>query len=212
MRGARQGTVVLAMTGASGAQYGLRLLQCIIRAGVRTHLILSKPAYVVIGMETDLRLPGNPAAAAQFLSGHFDAAEGQLSVFGLEQWTAPIASGSSAPDAMVICPCSTGTLSAVACGGSRTLIERAADVVLKERRRLIVVVRETPLSQIHLENMLKLSRMGAVIMPANPGFYHRPTSIGDLVDFMVARILDHLDIEHELMARWGEEKAPVSER
>ncbi|MET0077640.1 MAG: UbiX family flavin prenyltransferase, partial [Candidatus Thiodiazotropha lotti] len=117
---------------------------------------------------------------------------------------APVASGSNPPRAMVVCPCTVGALSAIACGASNDLMERAADVVLKERRKLILVVRETPFSEIHLENMLKLSRMGAVIMPANPGFYHNPQRVEDIVDFMVSRILDQLGVENRLSPRWGE--------
>ena len=169
--------------------------------------MLSKPAQLVIGMETDLSLPGRQAELGRTLGELYDAAPGQLQVFGEQQWTAPVASGSSPAEAMVICPCTTGTLSAVAVGASRSLIERAADVTLKERRKLIVVLRETPLSEIHLENMLRLTRMGAVMMPANPGFYHRPQSVDELVDFMVARVLDHLDVPHRLMPRWGVEEA-----
>lgn len=127
-----------------------------------------------------------------------------MQVFEREQWAAPIASGSGVADATVVCPCTTGTLSAIACGSSRNLIERAADVCLKERKKLILVVRETPFSEIHLENMLKLARMGVIIMPANPGFYQRPTSVQELVDFMVARVLDHLNIPHRLLPRWGD--------
>ncbi len=125
-------------------------------------------------------------------------------VCGLEQWTAPVASGSGAPSAMVVCPCSTGTLSAIACGASDNLIERAADVALKEGRKLVLVPRETPFSAIPLENMLKLARLGVTIMPAAPGFYHQPESVEDLVDFMVARLLDHLGVEQTLVKRWGE--------
>lgn len=200
--------VAVAMTGASGAPYGLRLLQCLVDSGQQVYVMISQPGQVVIGMETDLSLPGRPADMERFLSEHFGAEPGRLRVFGKEQWTAPVASGSGAPRALVVCPCTTGTLSAIACGSSNNLIERAADVVLKERRRLILVPRETPFSEIHLEHMLRLARMGAVIMPPNPGFYHHPQSINDLVDFVVARILDHLDIEHSLMPRWGDD-APV---
>jgi 4-hydroxy-3-polyprenylbenzoate decarboxylase len=125
-------------------------------------------------------------------------------VFGRQQWLAPVASGSNPPRAMVVCPCTVGALSAIACGASNDLMERAADVVLKERRKLILVVRETPFSDIHLENMLKLSRMGAVIMPANPGFYNNPQKVEDIVDFMVSRILDQLGVDHHLLPRWGE--------
>ena len=187
-------TVALAMTGASGAPYGLRLLETLIGAGIEVALMLSKPAQVVIGMETDLVLPGRPGEMGRYFADRYGAAPGQLQVHGREEWTAAVASGSSFPQAMVVCPCTTGTLSAIACGNSRTLIERSADVCLKERRRLIMVVRETPLSEIHLENMLRLARMGAVMLPANPGFYHRPREVGDLVDFIVARVLDHLGI------------------
>ena len=203
----RCNSVALAITGASGAPYGLRLLECLIKDGVEVHLMLSRPGQLVIGMETDVKLPGRPAQMRRFLAERYGASEGQLHLYDREQWTAPVASGSAVPDAMVVCPCTTATLSAVATGASRSLIERAADVVLKERRRLIMVVRETPLSEIHLENMLKLARMGAVMMPANPGFYHQPQSIDDLVDFMVARVLDHLGLEQQLMPRWGSEEA-----
>jgi 4-hydroxy-3-polyprenylbenzoate decarboxylase len=127
-------------------------------------------------------------------------------VFGREDWFAPVASGSNAPDAMVICPCTMGTLGSVAAGLSENLIERAADVMLKEGRKLIFVPRETPFSTLHLETMLKLARAGAVILPANPGFYHHPQRVEELVDFVVARILDHLGVTHELMRRWGEER------
>lgn len=205
---AERRTIALALTGASGVQYGLRLLECLLGAHVTVYLMLSQPARVVIGMETDLSLPGRQADLERALGELYGAAPGQLRVFGEQQWTAPVASGSSPAEAMVICPCTTGTLSAVAVGASRSLIERAADVTLKERRKLIVVLRETPLSEIHLENMLRLTRMGAVMMPANPGFYHRPKSVDDLIDFMVARVLDHLNVPHQLMPRWGLEEAP----
>jgi flavin prenyltransferase len=195
--------LALALTGASVVQYGIRLLECLVRSGTGVHLMLSRPAQVVLGLETDLRVPGRPAEIGRFFSARFGAAEGQIRCYGPEQWTAPVASGSSVPRAMVVCPCSTATVSAVATGASRSLIERAADVVLKERRKLILVVRETPFSEVHLENMLRLARMGAVIMPANPAFYHRPQTLDDLVDFMVARVLDHLDIAHDLVPRWG---------
>jgi len=124
-------------------------------------------------------------------------------VFAKEEWTSPVASGSNAPRSMVICPCSTGTLSAIAHGGCDNLIERAADVMLKERRQLIFVPREAPYSSIHLQNMLTLSQMGAVILPASPGFYHQPKSVDDMIDFVVARILDQLGIEQALVPRWG---------
>jgi 4-hydroxy-3-polyprenylbenzoate decarboxylase len=195
--------ISLAMTGASGAQYGLRLLECLLSAGRTVYLMISAPGQVVIGMETDLGLPGRSADIQRVLSERYAADPGQLHVFGRDEWTAPVASGSSAPGAMVICPCTTGTLSAVANGASNNLIERAADVVLKEWRKLVIVPRETPLSAIHLENMLRLARMGVTILPANPGFYHNPKGVDDLVDFVVARILDQLGVAHAISQRWG---------
>jgi len=196
--------ITLAMTGASGAAYGLRLLEQLIVAQQQIYLVVSAPAQIVINMETDIKLTSRPTEMQALLSERYQAAPGQLQVFGREQWTAPIASGSAVPKAMVVCPCSSGTLAAIASGLSRNLIERAADVVLKEQRKLILVHRETPLSVIHLENMLRLAKLGALILPANPGFYHNPQRLSDLVDFMVARILDHLDIEHTLTPAWGE--------
>ena len=196
-------TVSVAITGASGIQYGLRLTQCLINEGLRVYLMVSKAAHVVTITETDYKLPAQAAKMSQYLSEKFNAKPGQLEVFGKEDWMAPVASGSGAPSQMVVCPCSTGTLSAIACGASNNLIERAADVVLKERRKLILVPRETPYSEIHLEHMLKLTRMGAVIMPASPGFYHKPETLDDLVDFIVARILDHLGVSQTLVKRWG---------
>jgi 4-hydroxy-3-polyprenylbenzoate decarboxylase len=165
--------------------------------------MVSKPAQVVAGMETDLILPGRPSDLRAALVERFPEAQGKLAVYGRDQWTAPVASGSAAPDAMVICPCTTATVSAVATGASRSLIERAADVVLKERRPLLLVVRETPLSAVHLENMLRLANAGAVIMPAAPGFYHRPSTVEELVDFIVARVLDQLGLGQQLLPPWG---------
>lgn len=198
--------IALAMTGASGAPYGLRLLESLIEAGETVYFMISGPGQVVVSMESEITLSGRPAEIQRLLSDRFGAREGQLRVFGREEWTAPLASGSGVPRAMVICPCTMGTLAAVACGMSNNLIDRAADVVLKEGRKLILVPRETPFSAIHLENMLRLARMGAVILPPNPGFYHEPRTLDDLVNFIVARILDQLGIAHELVRRWGEEE------
>ena len=192
------------MTGASGAGYGLRLIECLLAAGVRVYLLVSQAGQVVLRMEADIEVPAQPAEAERVLSAHFNAEPGQLRVFGRQQWTAPVASGSNPPQAMVICPCTSGTLGRIAAGLSDSLIERAADVALKERRPLILVVRETPFSTIHLENMLRLAQAGATIMPANPGFYGRPSSIAEIFDFMVARVLDHLGIAHDLASRWGD--------
>jgi flavin prenyltransferase len=201
----RNDAIALAMTGASGIPYGLRLMECLIHAGERVQLMVSQPAQVVMAMETDIRAPAAPRDMARFFTELYDANDGQLEVFGKDQWTAPVASGSSVPRAMVVCPCTSGTLAAISCGASDNLLERAADVVLKEQRKLILVPREMPLSAIHLEHMLKLARLGVVIMPPSPGFYHQPHAIGDLVDFVVARILDHLDVPHALLPRWGQE-------
>ena len=197
--------VTLIITGASGAQYGLRLLEILVQKDIVINLLMSRPGQLVINMETELKVPSRAKDVQAYFTELYGAKEGQIRAFEREQWVAPVASGSGVADATVVCPCTTATLSAVAVGASRSLIERAADVCLKERKPLIMVIRETPFSDIHLENMLKLSRMGAVIMPANPGFYWKPSSIDELIDFMVARILDHLNIEHTLTARWGDQ-------
>ena len=167
------------------------------------YLLCSSAARVVFDTEVDFKLPSSPDAASQVLTEKLQAKTGQITVFGKEQWFSPVASGSAAPKQMIVCPCSTGTLAAIAHGMSDNLIERAADVVLKERGQLILVPRETPFSTLHLQNMLSLSQQGAVIMPAAPGFYHKPTSISDLIDFMVGRMLDHLGVEQSIMPRWG---------
>lgn len=199
-------TVTLALSGASGMAYGLRLLECLLAADLQVYLLVSQAAHIVAKQELDVTLPARAADLQRQLSESLGARDGQLRVFGREDWNAPVASGSNPADAMVVCPCSMGTLAAIAHGLSDNLIERAADVMLKERRTLIVVPREAPFSALHLENMLALARMNAVILPANPGFYHRPRAVEDLVDFIVARILDQLGVGHTLMARWGEER------
>ena len=198
-------TIALAITGASGTRYGLRLLECLLESGARVYLMVSRAGQVVLKMESGIEVPSRPADAERFFSARFGVRPAQLRVFGREQWIAPVASGTNPPDAMVVCPCTTGTLATIASGMCQDLIDRAADVALKERRKLILVVRETPFSVIHLENMLRLAKAGAVIMPANPGFYFNPKSVDQLVDFMVARVLDHLEIPHALVERWGED-------
>jgi 4-hydroxy-3-polyprenylbenzoate decarboxylase len=201
-------TICLALTGASGMPYGLRLLEALLQADCQVQLLYSQAAQIVARQEMDFDLPSRPAEARSALLAHI-AARGsainpeKLAVFGREEWFAPVASGSNPPDAMVICPCTMGTLASIAQGLSDNLIERAADVVLKEGRKLILVPRETPFSAIHLENMLRLSRAGAVILPPNPGFYQHPQTVQDIVDFVVARILDQLAVEHKLIQRWG---------
>ncbi|MEZ8141435.1 aromatic acid decarboxylase [Enterovibrio norvegicus FF-33] len=195
--------ITLVWSGASGAPYGLRLLECLLAADYEVFLLVSSAARVVLATEHGLKLPSGPEAAKEALVKHLSVSTDKLVVCGKEDWFSPVASGSAAPKKMVVCPCSAGSLAAIAHGMSDNLAERAADVVLKERGQLLLVVRETPFSTLHLENMLKLSKMGVTIMPAAPGFYHQPQSIDDLVDFMVARILDHLGIEQVLVPRWG---------
>lgn len=196
-------TITLAITGASGAQYGLRLLECLLSADQHVLLLISKAARLVIATETDISIPAQTPATQNFLEEKYHAKPEQLTVLGLEQWMAAPASGSSRVSKMVICPASTGTLSAVANGACNNLIERAADVALKENRQLILVPREAPYNAIHLEHMLTLTQMGCTIIPASPGFYNKPQSIDDLIDFIVARILDHLGVEQKLVPRWG---------
>ena len=195
--------ISVAITGASGAPYALRLLQQLVASGEQVYVMISVPGQVVLSMESDLKLSGRPAEIQRLLSERFAASDGQIQVFGREEWTAPVASGSHAPRAMVVCPCTTGTLSNIANGACSNLIDRAADVMIKEGRKLVLVPRETPFSAIHLENMLKLARLGVVILPPNPGFYHAPGSIDELVDFVVSRILDQIDVSNELSPRWG---------
>lgn len=208
----KQKSISLAWTGASGAPYGLKLLECLLAADYQVFLMISSAARVVLATEEGIQLSGSSdKAEAQLLQCFSESAslplKGALHVLGKDEWFSPPASGSAAPKQMVICPCSTGTLAAVATGMSNSLLERAADVVIKERGQLIIVPRETPFSSIHLEHMLSLSKLGATIMPAAPGFYHDPKSVQDLVNFMVARILDHLGIEHDLTNRWGYDKS-----
>lgn len=194
--------VTLAMTGASGAQYGMRLLDCLVQANCQVQFLISDAARVVVETETDIDLPEDDLLE-EFLTLNFDAEPGQIVVSTSKDWFSSVASGSASPSSMVICPASGGTISSIACGASNNLIERAADVAIKEQRQLIVVPRETPLSEIHLENMLKLTRLGVMVLPAMPGFYQNPETIDDLVDFVVARILDHLGVEQNLLPRWG---------
>ncbi len=196
-------TICLALTGASGMPYGIRLLECLLEAGCHVQLLYSQVAQVVANQEMTIELPSRATDAQTYFRERYAAHPGKLEVYGREEWFSPVASGSNPPDAMVICPCTMGTLASIAQGLAKQLIERAADVVLKEGRKLILVPRETPFSIIHLENMLRLARAGAVILPPNPGFYHHPQGVEDLVDFVVARILDQLAVPHDLMQRWG---------
>lgn len=192
--------IVVAITGASGAPYAVRVLEQLVRAERRTWLIVSSHGLRLLQTEMDI-------ASVEALRAHVGGAawDHWVTVYDDADRGAAPASGSTRSAGMVICPCSMGTISALAQGSSRSLVERAGDVMLKERRRLVVVPRETPVSEIHLENMLRLTRAGAVVMPASPAFYHRPASIDDLVNFVAARVLDHLGVEHALVRRWGGE-------
>lgn len=196
-------TITLALTGASGLIYGMRLLECLLAQEMDVQVLVSQAAHVVATQEMGITLPSRPAELEGWLRDLYPNRRGELRVFGREDWFAPIASGSGASDAMVVCPCSMGTLAAIAHGMSNNLIERAADVMIKENRKLILVPRETPFSALHLENMLKLAKLGVTILPSNPGFYHHPQLIEDLVDFVVARILDQLSVQNDMIPRWG---------
>jgi flavin prenyltransferase len=191
--------VVVAITGASGAPYAVRLLSSLVEAKQPVQLIVSSHGLRLLATELDI----DSVEALRDAVGR-RAWDARVTVFDDADRGAAPASGSAINAGMVICPCSMGTLSAVAAGSSRSLVERAADVALKERRKLILVPRETPLSAIHLENMLRLTRAGAVVMPAAPGFYHRPRSVDDLVNFVVARVLDHFGVSHSLVPRWSD--------
>ena len=196
--------LVFAITGASGAPYAIRLLEALLRAKRTMWLILSEHGRRLLETEADIR-------DVDGLKKHVGAKawNGLVTVFDDGDRGASPASGSAKSSGMVVCPCSMGTLSAIAAGSSRSLIERAADVALKERRKLILVPRETPLSAVHLQNMLRVTRAGAVVLPASPGFYHRPASVDDLVSFVVARVLDQLDVEHDLTKRWSSGARPA---
>lgn len=192
--------LIVAITGASGAPYAVRLLEQLVAARVRVSLIVSRHGWRLLETESGITSLPELRKAAGGDPGFWEAA---VTVFDDDDRGAAPASGSALSRGMVICPCSMGTLSAVATGSSRSLIERAADVALKERRKLVLVTRETPLSTIHLGNMLRVARAGAVVLPAAPGFYHRPTQVSELVDFVVARVLDQLEVPHSLGKRWG---------
>jgi 4-hydroxy-3-polyprenylbenzoate decarboxylase len=194
--------IVMAITGASGAPYAVRLLEQLLVADQRVQLILSVHGLRLLQTETDVT--SETELRAKVGAARWDSL---VTVFDDGDRGAAPASGSARNRGMVVCPCSMGTLSAISQGTSRSLVERAADVALKERRRLVLVPRETPYSAIHLENMLRVTRAGAVVLPASPGFYHRPTSLEEIVDFIVARVLDHLDVTHSLGRRWGEDVA-----
>lgn len=199
----RTAPLVVAITGASGAPYAIGLLEALLRAKRSMWLIVSEHGRRLLSTEADI---ADVAALKKRLGGK--GWDELVTVFDDGDRGASPASGSAKSSGMVVCPCSMGTLSAIAAGSSRSLTERAADVALKERRKLILVPRETPLSAVHLQNMLRVTRAGAVVLPAAPGFYHRPASVEDLVSFVVARILDQLDVEHDLARRWSSGARP----
>lgn len=196
--------IALAITGASGAPYSRRLLEVLLAQGITVHLMISAAGRIVLADELDWKLPARASDVHKQLLEEFNCAPELLQVYGEQQWSSPLASGSHQVGTMIVCPCTMGSLSSIAMGSSDNLINRAADVMLKENRKLILVPREAPFSAIHLENMLKLARLGVCILPPNPGFYFKPTELSDIVDFVVARILDQANIEHDLVPRWGE--------
>ncbi len=195
---------VVAITGASGSVYGLRLISELLRSGERVSLILTSAGRQVLNHETGLEWSAEIKVQRQQVQEYFTSIA--VDCLAIDDFWTGAASGSAAADAMIVVPCSMGTLGRIAAGLSGNLLERAADVMLKERRNLLLVPRETPFNQIHLENLLRLSQAGAVILPAMPGFYHGPETIEDLVDFVVGKILDQLDVQHSLFTRWGEDR------
>ena len=197
--------IVVGITGASGSIYGLRLIEELLRAEKQVTVLLTNAGRQVTEFETGLVLAEEPQQCLEQLKEYFKADSG-LECYALNNFFAPVASGSSAPDAVVICPCSMGTLGRIAAGLSDNLFERVADVALKEQKKLLLVPRETPFNQIHLENLLRLSKVGAQILPAMPGFYQQPATVADLVDFVVGKILDSLEVKHQLFSRWGSEE------
>ena len=210
--------IVVAITGASGARYGLRVTEELLRAGVRVSLLISRCGFAVLEHECGISWQGTPAEVAGAARQHFavriagDVPEQLLCHYGDDDFFAPVASGSSAPDAMIVVPCSMGSLARIAAGLSGTLMERTADCLLKEGRPLVLVPRETPLSAIHLENMLKLARLGVRIVPAMPGFYGGQSTLEELVDFVTGKALDQLGVEHALYRRWGSDGSIIREK
>lgn len=197
-------TYIIGITGASGAIYGVKLTSYLSGKGHKIYLSISKEGLSIIADEIGIDWHGNELEVNKKIKEYFKTPENAVQYFSEDNFYSPIASGSVKAEAMIIAPCSMKTLSAVANGFSSNLIERAADVTLKERRMLVVVPRETPLNSLHLENMLKLSMMGAHIIPPSPAFYNQPKTIDDMVDFIIGRILDSLKIENNLYKRWGQ--------
>jgi flavin prenyltransferase len=193
----------IAITGASGAPYGMRVLQALIKGGHNVYLTITGDGLNILNDETGLMLKGTETEIQFALDKYLEAKEGKLRYFDEDNMYAPIASGSAKVDGMVVIPCSMKALSSIANGFASNLIERAADVTIKEKRKLIIVPRETPLSMIHLRNMLALSEIGCHIIPAMPAFYHHPEKLQDMIDFIAGRVLDALGVENDLSPRWG---------
>ena len=196
--------IAVAITGASGAIHGLRLVEELLLAGCRVSLLISDAGFLVLREECDLGWSGDAAAINASVRAHFRADGDRLTYYAANDFRSPLASGSAGADAMVVAPCSMGTLARIAAGLSGNLLERAADVILKEGRQLVLVPRETPLSAIHLENMLKLARLGVAIVPPMPGFYHQPQTVDDIVNFTVAKVLSRLGLPQQLLQPWGD--------
>lgn len=196
--------LAVAITGASGAIYGIRLVEELLRADCRLSLLISSAGFTVLKEELGLDWAGDAAAVNRTVHSYFRAEAAALTFYDERDFFSPLASGSATAEALVVAPCSMGSLGRIAAGLSGNLLERAADVMLKEGRPLILLPRETPLSAIHLENMLKLARLGVKIVPAMPGFYGQPQTIADLVNFVVGRLLAQLGVAHSLASRWGE--------
>ncbi len=196
--------ITLGITGASGIPLAFKLLQELINSQIEVSLIISQAGLITIKQECDVSLSSNPNVTHEILVKYLDLQhKDKLRVYGINDWFAPIASGSNVDNAMVICPCSMATLGKLTAGIGDDLLLRAADVILKERKNLVIVPRETPLSTIHLENMHKLSLLGVCILPPVPAFYTHPTSITDIINFIVCRILDQLGVENNLSLRWA---------
>ena len=196
-------SITFAMTGASGAIYGLNLLKHLVKFYSQVHVLISDAARIVLATEMDLKVPEAPSKIKAILVEYCDCEPGTIEVYAKENWYSPVASGSAAPKQMVICPASMGSVSAIATGASNNLLERAADVVLKEKGTLVIVPREMPFSSIHLRNLLSLSEDGATVMPACPGFYTGPKTLDDLANFVSSRVLNHLGVENRLIEKWG---------
>jgi len=195
--------ITLGITGASGAIYALNLLKNLSQFYDEVHLMISDAGRIVMVTELSLKLPESPTKIKAILTDYCQCADDVIRVYAKENWYSPVASGSAAPKQMVICPASMGCVSAIATGASNNLMERAADVVIKEKGQLIVLPREMPFSTIHLRNLLTLSEAGVTVMPAAPGFYGIPETLDNLADFVTARILNHLGVENQLGEAWG---------